>query len=141
MRLLPKSIHWCRRYPTKFNSGRDIPPSRVERELTAEGLVVRLPPRRYGAKAFNLETTDRLRVVLRVEQESRFSVDTVDLYAARSRREYAKRAAARLSADIETIDEELLTVMSELEAHRDELREQNAEKTTPVEAMSDSDRA
>ena len=22
MRLLPKSIHWCRRYPTKFNSGR-----------------------------------------------------------------------------------------------------------------------
>ena len=26
MRLLPKSIHWCRRYPTKFNSGRDIPP-------------------------------------------------------------------------------------------------------------------
>ena len=27
MRLLPKSIHWCRRYPTKFNSGRDIPPT------------------------------------------------------------------------------------------------------------------
>ena len=25
MRLLPKSIHGCRRYPTKFNSGRDIP--------------------------------------------------------------------------------------------------------------------
>ena len=25
MRLLPKSIHRCRRYPTKFNSGRDIP--------------------------------------------------------------------------------------------------------------------
>ena len=27
MSLLPKSIHWCRRYPTKFNSGRDIPRS------------------------------------------------------------------------------------------------------------------
>ena len=27
MRLLPKSIHRCRRYPTKFNSGRDIPHS------------------------------------------------------------------------------------------------------------------
>ena len=25
MRLLPKSIHRCHRYPTKFNSGRDIP--------------------------------------------------------------------------------------------------------------------
>ena len=29
MRLLPKSIHWCRRYPTKFNSGRDIPGANV----------------------------------------------------------------------------------------------------------------
>ena len=29
MRLLPKSIHWCRRYPTKFNSGRDIPHCRA----------------------------------------------------------------------------------------------------------------
>ena len=26
MSLLPKSIHRCRRYPTKFNIGRDIPP-------------------------------------------------------------------------------------------------------------------
>ena len=25
MSSLPKSIHRCRRYPTKFNSGRDIP--------------------------------------------------------------------------------------------------------------------
>lgn len=25
MSLLPKSIHWCRRYSTKFNSGWDIP--------------------------------------------------------------------------------------------------------------------
>ena len=25
MSLLPKSIHRCRCYPTKFNSGRDIP--------------------------------------------------------------------------------------------------------------------
>ena len=29
MSLLPKSIHRCRRYPTKFNSGRDIPPKRL----------------------------------------------------------------------------------------------------------------
>ena len=28
MRLLPKSIHRCHRYPTKFNSGRDIPVNR-----------------------------------------------------------------------------------------------------------------
>ena len=30
MSLLPKSIHRCRRYPTKFNSGRDIPSPKLE---------------------------------------------------------------------------------------------------------------
>ena len=35
MRLLPKSIHRCHRYPTKFNSGRDIPLLRWYRELIA----------------------------------------------------------------------------------------------------------
>jgi hypothetical protein len=29
MSLLPKSIHRCRRYPTKFNNGRDIPAHEV----------------------------------------------------------------------------------------------------------------
>ncbi len=33
MRLLPKSIHRCRRYPTKFNSGRDIPFLRTSRQI------------------------------------------------------------------------------------------------------------
>ena len=35
MSLLPKGIHRCRRYPTKFNSGRDIPESWVFRQLGA----------------------------------------------------------------------------------------------------------
>ena len=39
MRLLPKSIHWCRRYPTKFNSGRDIPASGRVSFLRITGLL------------------------------------------------------------------------------------------------------
>ena len=38
MSLLPKSIHRCRRYPTKFNSGRDIPapdPTAAKRSTSA----------------------------------------------------------------------------------------------------------
>ena len=34
MSLLPKSIHRCRRYPTKFNSGRDIPATFVVEVIT-----------------------------------------------------------------------------------------------------------
>ena len=37
MRLLPKSIHRCRRYPTKFNSGRDIPHLPVEALCCSRG--------------------------------------------------------------------------------------------------------
>ena len=42
MRLLPKSIHWCRRYPTKFNSGRDIPAFNPRRFnfLRGEGPII-----------------------------------------------------------------------------------------------------
>ena len=40
MRLLPKSIHRCHRYPTKFNSGRDIP--RIEDSM-ASGSNFTLP--------------------------------------------------------------------------------------------------
>ena len=43
MSLLPKSIHRCRRYPTKFNSGRDIPPRQwLTVDINAEYDSVRL---------------------------------------------------------------------------------------------------
>ena len=43
MRLLPKSIHRCRRYPTKFNSGRDIPPGLLGMFAFYLGLVLVYP--------------------------------------------------------------------------------------------------
>ncbi len=38
MSLLPKSIHRCRRYPTKFNSGRDIPMVECESVSLSRGI-------------------------------------------------------------------------------------------------------
>jgi Tol biopolymer transport system component len=39
MRLLPNSVHRCRRYPTKFNSGRDIPFSSDGTRLLLSALI------------------------------------------------------------------------------------------------------
>ncbi len=115
------------------------PAASPESEITAEGgLLLRIPPRLYCAKAFNLQARDRLRVVLRVEMGNRFSLDTVDLYAARSRREYAKRAGARLSVEPEEIEEELLTVLSQLEACRP--KEEDGDKPT-VPHMTEGEKA
>ena len=41
MRLLPKSIHRCHRYPTKFNSGRDIPPLHSHRLNLVMTFIIR----------------------------------------------------------------------------------------------------
>jgi hypothetical protein len=107
--------------------------------------VVRCGERAYHAKAYNLQTTDRLRVVLRVEQGGRFLVDAVDLYAARSRREYAKRAASKLSPspsqplDAAALEEELLAVLTQLEALKEEAQKQEGKPEVP--AMGESERA
>ena len=51
MSLLPKSIHRCRRYPTKFNSGRDIP-LRWPTSWYAWGVVSLSPQLAPGRDAF-----------------------------------------------------------------------------------------
>ena len=48
MSLLPKSIHRCRRYPTKFNSGRDIPLLRRQMPSSFSALPFRTLPIRAG---------------------------------------------------------------------------------------------
>ena len=53
MRLLPKSIHRCRRYPTKFNSGRDIPAEHESGELCRRQHAKRSP-----SKGFRLGGTE-----------------------------------------------------------------------------------
>ena len=78
MRLLPKSIHRCRRYPTKFNSGRDISPDSEQVQVPPVAIVAifvladlssanpaqRLPPPWYyihhhsGFVRLEVETSD-----------------------------------------------------------------------------------
>ena len=105
--------------------------SRIEVERSEEELVVRLGGRRYRTRGGGRIGQDSLRLVLRVEgEEGRFLVDTVDLYAARSRREYANRAAARLGLGKEgagTVEEELLEMIAPVEAFRREGEERGEE--------------
>ena len=114
-------------------------PAGGEREKASEGLRVRFPERVYQAKALNLSAADRLRVVLRVEGSGRFLVDTLDLYAARSRREYARRAGAALKLEPSAIEEELLGLVSHLEAYREQAQKKDASEPV-VEPMGERER-
>ena len=71
--------------------------------------------RTYHARVQSL-LLGRLRVTVKVTKGERFHIDTIDLYASRSRSEFARRAAKILAVDREPIETDLLAVLVEAEA-------------------------
>jgi DNA primase catalytic core len=81
----------------------------------------------------------RLRATVRVESGSALHVDTLDLYASRSRAEFARRAAKALSAEAAAVEADLLALL--VEAEKTAVEEDPAGEVAPVEPMTDSERA
>lgn len=71
--------------------------------------------RTYHARVQSL-LLGRLRVTVKVTRGERFNVDTIDLYASRSRSEVARRAAKSLGVERETLETDLLAVLVDAEA-------------------------
>jgi 5S rRNA maturation endonuclease (ribonuclease M5) len=94
--------------------------------------------RTYTARVQSL-LLGRLRVTVKVTKGPAFHVDTIDLYASRSRSEYARRAAKILTVDRDTMETDLLAVLVDAEAVA------TAEPTpaceTAVPAMTEAERA
>jgi DNA primase len=110
------------------------PPVRDEKtgsglELVREGVT-------YHARVHSL-LMGRLRATVKATKGEAFHVDTIDLYASRSRAEYAKRAAKALGVGAEAVEAALLALVVEGE---------KAAETTPTEsepqpaAMSEAER-
>jgi DNA primase/DNA-binding transcriptional ArsR family regulator len=92
----------------------------------------------YHARAY-APLLGRLRATIKVERGSAFHVDTLDLYASRSRSEFTKRAAKALTADAEAIERDLLALLVEAEKTTEEDAGVEACGTPPP--MTDADRA
>jgi len=78
----------------------------------------------------------RLRATVKVERGTAFHVDTLDLYASRSRSEFEKRAAKVLGIEAGAVEEALLALLVEAEKAAEE-GESNAEtptRPTPTDA-------
>ena len=65
MSLLPKSIHRCRRYPTKFNSGRDIP-NAINKDVSVHTKVSLNVRHRVVSPAHIAERTASLEIRLKL---------------------------------------------------------------------------
>jgi DNA primase/DNA-binding transcriptional ArsR family regulator len=86
------------------------PPLRDEKaaggiELVREGVT-------YHARVHSL-LLGRLRATVKATKGETFHVDTIDLYASRSRTEYAKRAAKALGVGAEAVEADLLALVVE----------------------------
>lgn len=74
--------------------------------------------RKYELKELSPDESDRLRVRLRANSAPMFHVDTLDLYAGRSRSSFARSAAPLFGVSEAAIDSDLCLMIRKLEAMR-----------------------
>jgi DNA primase catalytic core len=104
-----------------------------------EGLVLSRDGVSYHARVHSL-LLGRLRATVKATKGEGFHVDTIDLYASRSRTEFAKRASKALAADAQVIESALLALLVEAEKSAEMQQEQEG-AASPVVTMSESERA
>jgi DNA primase len=102
------------------------------RQLIREGVT-------YHVRAYSL-LLGRLRATVKATRGEAFHVDTLDLYASRSRAEFAKRASKALAVDAQVIESALLALLVETEKTA-EAEQATAEASADPAAMSESEHA
>jgi DNA-binding transcriptional ArsR family regulator len=105
-----------------------------------DSLILRRDGLTYHARAY-APLLGRLRATVKVERGSAFHVDTLDLYASRSRTEFTKRAAKALGVNADVIERDLLALLVEAEkATKDDDKSETEAVSSPA-VISESDRA
>jgi DNA primase len=99
--------------------------------LVREGLT-------YRARAYPV-TLGRLRVTVKVERGEAFHVDTLDLYASRSRTEFARRASKALTVEASVVEADLLALLVEAEKAAESAA--CADVAAPAPSLTDAERA
>jgi energy-coupling factor transporter ATP-binding protein EcfA2 len=105
-----------------------------------EGLVLSREGVSYHARVHSL-LLGRLRATVKATKGDVFHVDTIDLYASRSRTEFAKRASKVLAVDVQMVEAALLALLVEAEkVAAGDAAATEAAAAAPA-AMSESERA
>lgn len=94
--------------------------------------------RHYHARVVS-RVLGRLRTTVKLTVGPAFHVDTIDLYAARSRSEFARRAAKALTLEASVIEDDLLALLVAAEARSEPPVETSP--APPVPVMTDAERA
>lgn len=94
----------------------------------------------YQARAYPA-ALGRLRATVKATKGDVFHVDTIDLYASRSRGEFARRAGKALTVDADAVDAALLALLVLAEQKAEAAKAETERPQDPVAAMCQSERA
>ena len=88
----------------------------IDAEVTDTDVIIRFADRRYRVRGLDKNhSLDRLKINLLVSRDDLLHVDTLDLYAARSRNAFIKQASAEIYIEEETIKRDLAKILLKLE--------------------------
>ena len=113
-------------------------PAAEKDERPASGLQLARDGVLYSARVHSL-LLGRLRVTVKAAKGETFHVDTIDLYASRSRSEFARRAGKALAVETNAVESALLALLVETEKTAEEGKPTVEEPGPPP--MSEGDRA
>ena len=112
-------------------------PLREEDEKSPSGLQLMRDGVSYQVRVHSL-VLGRLRVTVKATKGESFHVDTIDLYASRSRSEFARRTGKTLGVEADAVEAALLALLVEAEKAAEEAKPEG--EAQPA-AMSEVERA
>jgi len=114
--------------------GPEEPEAPIALEKEADGsLQCVIAGREYRARGLQATGLDRLKINLRLKVGGAFHLDTLDLYQARSRAQFAATAARLCRVDEQELGADLLSLVETLEAARLEMKKTQApEEAAPM---------
>jgi len=127
--------------PTSATVAVSTPPATSSPAIERDGdaLVLRRDDVIYRARVYP-PLLGRLRATVKVTRGSAFHVDTLDLYASRSRAEFTKRVAKTLSIEADGVERDLLALLVEAEQTTPDADTPTLEPSTTPPAMTDAER-
>jgi hypothetical protein len=105
-------------------------------EAQKDGLFIRYGERKYLIRGIEHSHHQKLRVNIKAVNERRFHIDTLDLYAAKQRKAFAKETAILFHADNETAEGDLNRIIERTEKYINNKKE----NTTKEYVISDKER-
>lgn len=128
---------------SQAQSREDEQPATDHRPLTTNGdgsLMITFENREYRVRGLSGFGLEKLKVNLRLNAGNNFHLDTLDLYQARARANFAQAAAKVCRVNEPVVNADLLLLIEMLDAERLSMRKSSTNETESTAAMTEAEK-